>query len=119
MKSGTKVWVCHDGKWGRREPGVVLFNKKGYKIQIRFTDSGSGEEYIFWVKRRPAIRYRSSRRFSCVSYHKRKVSYAGFLPEPNDFFIPWFSVYRMDKEEVPLETNVRSAPPTHFHPLPY
>ncbi len=36
-KLGTKVWVCWDGKLGRRCEGVVVATHRGKAVSIRFT----------------------------------------------------------------------------------
>lgn len=90
-KSGTEVAVCHDGKWGRRVKGVIVKTNKGHRVLVRFTPPGESEAVEFWAKRRPAIRHRATKRGSCVSYGKRKVSFAGWANV--DTFCPWYAVH--------------------------
>lgn len=35
VKRGDQVWVCYDGKWSRRQPGVVVKAGK-YKAWVTF-----------------------------------------------------------------------------------
>ncbi len=93
MKRGTKVAVCHDGKWGRRVAGEVIATRQGHHILVRFEFDDKVVE--FWARRVPAVRYMQGRNGSYRS--KRPVSYAGWADI--DYFCPWFSVWKMPREE--------------------
>ena len=70
--------------------GTIVKNNKGHQILVRFTPEGENAPVEFWAKRRPAIRYMSNKRGSCLYYLKRKVSFAGWADV--DTFCPWYSV---------------------------
>lgn len=93
MKIGTKVDVCHDGKFGRRCPGVVIATKNGYKIKVRADHPVIGT-FEFWARRMAPIRYRRQRSGSCIVYTRRPVYFGGWADV--DWFCPWFSVLKAD-----------------------
>ena len=84
MKTGQLVYVCHDGKIGRRIEGTVV-SVKPYKIQVTFTHrSGHGPDYktiTAWFKR------------ESTNYGTRgkKAYYSGWVDI--DWHMPWFRVY--------------------------
>lgn len=86
MKVGTKVAVCQDGKWGRRVPGIVIQQRNGHHIKVRFTYPGEPETE-FWARRTPAIHGRWN----------LPVRWGGWADV--DCFCPWFSVSKWKEPE--------------------
>lgn len=76
MKRGTKVAVCHDGKWGRRVQGEVIATRNGHHIKVSFPHPETGELVELWA-----------RRMSGKYGH-----FGGWAPI--DWFCPWYSVYK-------------------------
>lgn len=95
MKRGTKVAVCHDGKWSRKVEGVVVETRNGHHIKIRFKNL-DGELIEFWARKRPVIRYWRKPNGSYVITGKRAPSFAGWV-EKSEYFCPWFVVYKWDR----------------------
>ena len=91
MKTGTKVWVCHDGKWSRRVQGVVQQQHNGHHITVEFP---LGEQNVVAKFRKDnAIRYRKNKPPSYFIYGKRPARYSGWADV--DYFAPWFAIYKM------------------------
>lgn len=98
MKIGAEVWVCHDGKFGRRVKGVVVSNHYGNRIKVRFSPHDEIGEVEFWARKRPKISYSQKSKGSCVSYSKRPPNtFAGWADI--DMWAPWFSVYKYRRSE--------------------
>ena len=89
MKTGSKVFVCHDGKWGRRVVGEVIATRNGHHVKVRFPHpNNEGEPDVeFWARKLPKSRWNPQTRF-------------GGWAEC-DWFCPWFSIYKYRKNEVP------------------
>lgn len=51
MKRGTKVAVCHDGKWSRMVEGVVVDTRRGHHIKVSFLNPVSRKLYSFGLGR--------------------------------------------------------------------
>lgn len=67
MKRGDKVWVCYDGKYGRRQEGLVL-SVTQYGALIKFNEWGAENEHSithFFRKRKQ---------------HRGVKQYYGFVP---------------------------------------
>ena len=47
MKRGDKVFVCYDGKWGRRVVGEVLATAQTSRIQVRFQEYAGDRQLGF------------------------------------------------------------------------
>jgi hypothetical protein len=57
MKRGAKVYVCHDGKYGRRVQGDVVATRNGHHILVGFEHPACG--YVeFWARRRTTNKQR-------------------------------------------------------------
>ena len=56
MKVGKKVFVCHDGKWGRRVVGTVVRQHNGHHITVEFTLAG--DRVVGKFRKANAIRYK-------------------------------------------------------------
>lgn len=97
MKRGTQVAVCHDGKWGRRVQGEVVATRNGHHVKVRFPHPMTGSPVEFWVRKRPAVRYRRERTTGCITTIRLKspASFAGWADI--EYFCPWFAVYPWPK----------------------
>lgn len=105
MKRGTKVAVCHDGKYSRRVPGEVVDTHNGHHIKIRFYHPNSEEPVEFWARKAPAIRYRQDKqvsRYLSIIRLKRAAYFVGWAD--TDSWCPWYAVYRW-----------RDSPPSNNH----
>ena len=96
MKRGTKVAVCHDGKWGRRVQGEVIATRNGHHIKVSFPHPETGNPVEFWARRRPAIRKSRNKPPSCLYWGKHYAWFAGWADI--DYFCPWFSVSKWKEE---------------------
>lgn len=92
MKRGTKVAVCHDGKWGRKVQGKVVATKNGHRIKIRFPHPENGKFIEFWARKIPAVRYCKNNPPSCIFHLKRYAYFAGWANI--DWPCPWYSVHK-------------------------
>ena len=91
MKRGTKVAVCHDGKWSRMVEGVVVDTRRGHHIKVSFFEPCIQETVQFWARKVRPIRY--AKKSGCMLYLKRYSYYAGWANI--DLFFPWFSVSKL------------------------
>ena len=92
VKRGSKVWVCHDGKWARRVPGYVMATRQGHHVLVEFQHK---EKIVrFWARKRPTVRYQKSRLFGYVGVVtlKRYAYFGGWAAI--DWLSPWFAVYK-------------------------
>lgn len=92
MKRGTKVWVCHDGKFSRRVEGEVVATRNGHHIKVSFPHPEDDSPVEFWARRKPAVRYCRNKPPSCIFWDKRPVSWGGWADI--DWLFPWYSVWR-------------------------
>jgi hypothetical protein len=98
MKVGKEVWVCHDGKWGRRVKGIILARRKCHHIKILFTPESMDDPVEFWARRRPKVSFNQNSRGSYIHHGKRSPNtYGGWADI--DMWAPWFSVYEYKKSE--------------------
>jgi len=93
MKRGDKVFVCHDGKWGRRIVGVVIKQHNGHHITVQF-EMEKGIPIVTKFRKEPAIHYK--RNCGCFFYMKRPAHYSGWANI--DYFSPWFAVYKYKEQ---------------------
>jgi hypothetical protein len=86
MKIGKRVFVCHDGKWGRRVVGTVTATRNGHHIKVKFPHPNKeGEPDVeFWARVIPKNRW--------------NVKHFGGWAEC-DCWCPWFSVYSYSKSQ--------------------
>lgn len=97
MKRGTKVAVCHDGKWSRRLPGYVVATRQSHHVLVEFQHEDKVVQ--FWARKRPTVRYLKSRSFGCVEVVtlKRYAYFGGWAAI--DWFRPWFAVHKWKSYE--------------------
>lgn len=94
MKRGDKVWVCQDGKFGRRVEGTVVRTKQGHHVQVSFSyvdDEENSQEVLFWVRLRSATKYRYK-------------TYAGWADV--DVWSPWYTVRKQSDCEGSKVTRI-------------
>lgn len=92
MKLGTKVSVCHDGKFSRRVQGEVVATKRGYSVKVRFPHPANGQLVDFWARKIATVRHCRNKPPSCIYYGKRYAYFAGWADI--DWFCPWFAVHK-------------------------
>ncbi len=98
MKIGQKVWACDDGKWKRRESGIVVGTKNGYQIKIKLLE-GDNAGVEFWARKRSAIRYcliKGTKYFKTIR-QKKYVDYSGWDKkggESLDWCSSWYTIYK-------------------------
>ena len=96
MKRGQKVFVCHDGKWGRRVEGEVIQTDNGSRIKVGFMNN---DKYIeFWARKVSTIHYRRQNPGSCIVNMKQRAYFAGWA-EGTDCWFPWFTVRPLNFDE--------------------
>ena len=50
FKVGETVAVCYDGKWGRRQEGLVVANCKGRRALVVFDTYVDNEPKVHWFR---------------------------------------------------------------------
>jgi hypothetical protein len=90
MKRGSKVWVCHDGKWARRVPGHIVATRQGHHVLIEFQHKD--QIVRFWARKVPAVRYWRTNRYTYSAIAKRYSYFKGWADIA--LFRPKFHVYR-------------------------
>lgn len=97
VKRNDNVWVCYDGKWGRRQPGTVV--KAGrYKVWVSFTpwasDDAAPVTACFSVRRLGGTRRWSGANKGIQGW----VNMGSAAPGPNTMPLPggceWYRVYK-------------------------
>lgn len=88
MKRGQKVFICHDGKYSRRVDGVVVEQRNGHHIKVRFESPADDSDIEVWFRKDAAIRY--LKRSGCISWSKRPARFSGWADI--EYFCPWFTV---------------------------
>lgn len=102
MKRGDKVFVCHDGKYGRRVVGVVTKTRNGHHIEVEFPNPAddAGGMVRFTARKIPSVRYRRERNTSPMTVTatlKHRVYFGGWADI--DWFCPWFSVWPFNERD--------------------
>lgn len=90
MKRGSKVWVCHDGKWTRKVPGHIVATRQGHHVLVEFQHAD--EVVQFWARKVAAVRYLRSHRSNCFAAMKHYSYFRGWANI--DLFRPRFAVYK-------------------------
>lgn len=98
MKRGDRVYVCYDGKWGRRVVGEVLATKQTSRVQVKFQEYASDRQLTHWFRRRSRPK----------RYGGRPHYYGGFVPVEDSLMrmaygLPgdWYSVFKLPRKETP------------------